>query len=59
MLRTFNCGTGMVLVVAPDDQAAVSACLEQEGEAVTVIGQVEAASRDEQVSYAGTLGWVR
>ena len=59
MLRTFNCGTGMVLVVAPEDQEAVSACLVQEGEAVTVIGQVETATGDEQVSYAGTLGWVR
>ncbi len=59
MLRTFNCGTGMVLVVAPGDQDEVSACLEQEGEAVTVIGTVEAASGNEQVDYAGTLGWAR
>ena len=59
MLRTFNCGTGMVLVVAPEDHDDVVSCLEQDGERVTAIGHVEAASGGEQVSYTGTLGWAR
>lgn len=57
MLRTFNCGTGMVLVVAADDQEAVTACLEEAGERVSAIGRIDAASAGEQVSYSGTLEW--
>ncbi|GBQ07320.1 phosphoribosylformylglycinamidine cyclo-ligase [Acidiphilium acidophilum] len=31
MLRVFNCGIGMVLVIRPDDLAAAIACLQDEG----------------------------
>lgn len=31
MLRVFNCGIGMVLVIRPDDLAAAVACLQDEG----------------------------
>jgi phosphoribosylformylglycinamidine cyclo-ligase len=41
MHRVFNCGIGMVLVVASDAAAAVVARLRQLGEAATVIGAVE------------------
>src|SRR5690606_21748467 len=34
MYRVFNCGIGMVVVVAPEDAEAVSARLEQAGEQV-------------------------
>ncbi len=40
MLRVFNCGIGMALVV--DDPAAATALLEQHGETVFAIGRVEA-----------------
>ena len=40
MLRTFNCGIGMVAVVAHDHAAAVADVLSAHGEAVTRIGTV-------------------
>jgi len=43
MLRVFNCGIGMVLVVAPDHAADATALLEQHGETVHRIGVLEAA----------------
>jgi phosphoribosylformylglycinamidine cyclo-ligase len=40
MARTFNCGIGMAVFVAPDDAADVTAKLETAGETVFRIGQV-------------------
>ncbi len=40
MLRTFNCGIGMVLVVAPKAVADVVAVLERHGESVTTLGEI-------------------
>ena len=45
MARTFNCGIGMVLVVAADFAAQVQADLIAAGEQVFVIGAVEAGPR--------------
>ncbi len=45
MARTFNCGIGMVLAVAADDVASVSADLSLAGETVSVIGAVETGER--------------
>ena len=44
MWRTFNCGIGMVLVVARDAVAPAKALLEREGERVFEIGAVEKSS---------------
>jgi phosphoribosylformylglycinamidine cyclo-ligase len=43
MYRTFNCGIGMVLVVAPGSVDAVLAVLREHGEAASVIGEMVAA----------------
>src|ERR1043165_6051137 len=43
--RTFNCGIGMVLIVAEDDVKDVSQALEEAGETVFRIGHVETGAR--------------
>ncbi|WP_299298365.1 phosphoribosylformylglycinamidine cyclo-ligase, partial [uncultured Tateyamaria sp.] len=52
MLKTFNAGIGMVVVVSEDAVADVTAALEQEGQHVSRIGQVLAG---QGVSYQGQL----
>lgn len=45
MARTFNCGIGMAVIVAPDAADGVAAALAQAGETVHAIGRVEAGPR--------------
>ena len=40
MIRTFNCGIGMVAVVAPDAEARVTKVLKDHGETVHRIGSI-------------------
>ena len=55
LLRTFNCGVGMAVVVRGDAVDAVVANLVAAGETVTVIGHIEARDRV-AVVYDGALG---
>ncbi|MGE3990513.1 phosphoribosylformylglycinamidine cyclo-ligase [Pseudorhodoplanes sp.] len=55
MLRTFNCGIGMVLIVEPDKVEAVLAILRQHGDSATQIGKVVPAQPDARVTYEGVL----
>lgn len=52
MLRTFNCGVGLVAVVRPGDTEAVSASLAADGLDSWVIGEVESAAGGERVRIA-------
>ncbi len=52
MLRTFNCGVGMIVVVAPDAADAVEALLSGEGESVMRLGSIVAG---EGVVFSGSL----
>ncbi len=55
MLRTFNCGIGMVAVVPAKDANAVISVLKREGEYAVVIGELTAAGSGAQVTYNGHL----
>lgn len=55
MLRTFNCGIGMIAIVASDKADAVLSVLCDQGERAMRIGEVVPADGGERVSYRGTL----
>ena len=57
MLRVFNCGIGMAVVVAEADVDAALAMLRGEGETVSRIGHIEAAAGPAEVhiTFAGRL----
>ncbi len=52
MWRTFNCGIGFVLIVAPDQLEAVSAAVKAQGLEHWTIGQVVTAQGGERVHIA-------
>ena len=52
MLKTFNCGVGMVLAVAPERAKPLAALLQEMGETVYTLGHVQAG---DGVSYTGAL----
>ena len=52
LLKTFNCGIGMVLVAAPDRADALADLLRDQGEDVVVMGRVVPG---DGVMYQGTL----
>jgi phosphoribosylformylglycinamidine cyclo-ligase len=52
LLKTFNAGIGMVLVVAPDRVVEIAALLRRAGETVIPLGEI---GPGEGVVYAGTL----
>ncbi len=57
MARTFNCGIGMAVIVAPGAVADVTSRLEAAGETVFEIGRIEAGRRGCTVrGSAGSLG---
>ncbi len=52
LLKTFNCGIGMIVVAAPERAAALRALLEAEGETVVEMGRVVPG---QGVAYKGGL----
>ena len=56
MLRTFNCGVGMIVVVAEKDAARVTEVLSAEGEKVVTLGRMIARAEGEAgTRYEGKL----
>ena len=57
MLRTFNCGIGMIVVVAEKDAKATMSALNKAGETVVTLGSIrKRKGNEEQVAYSGALG---
>lgn len=55
MLRTFNCGIGMIAVVAPDAADAVCAILADAGEKTVRLGHLEPLGDSPRVRFTGKL----
>jgi phosphoribosylformylglycinamidine cyclo-ligase len=55
MLRTFNCGVGMLVATDTENADAVTQALTEAGETVIKMGRVIARSDDEGVVYKGQL----
>ncbi len=56
LLRTFNCGIGLVLVVAPHHQDALMEHLREQGETVCCLGQLEPCDGPARVVVEGMHG---
>jgi phosphoribosylformylglycinamidine cyclo-ligase len=55
MLRTFNCGVGMIAIAAPKDTDAVMRAFTKAGEVAQVIGSIARAAGETRVVYDGML----
>ncbi|WP_061932796.1 phosphoribosylformylglycinamidine cyclo-ligase [Aureimonas sp. AU22] len=55
MLRTFNCGVGMIVVVSEAEAASVAAVLQSEGETVVPLGRILPREAEDAVTFNGQL----
>lgn len=54
MLRTFNCGIGMIIIVAQNAVGTITKALEIQGETVTLLG-ILTKCQDKKILYKGAL----
>jgi phosphoribosylformylglycinamidine cyclo-ligase len=55
MLRTFNCGIGMIVVASPQEADAIVRAFAHAGETVMMLGNITRASGGVSVVYDGKL----
>ena len=55
MLRTFNCGIGLMAVVAPESAGHVIDAFQENGEKALRVGHVIAGEGEAKVTYKGVL----
>jgi phosphoribosylformylglycinamidine cyclo-ligase len=55
LLRTFNCGIGMIAIVKPDAIERVTEILTESGESVVLLGEVIPAAGEPRLVYNGHL----
>ncbi len=58
MLRTFNCGIGLIAVVAPEDVEACIAAFRDAGESASPIGALVRGERAPRVRYKGGVSLI-
>lgn len=56
MLRAFNCGIGMAVVVPPEAEERVASAFAEAGETVARLGVIEPGEGSAKVVYDGSLG---
>jgi phosphoribosylformylglycinamidine cyclo-ligase len=56
MLRTFNCGVGMIAVVSPEEAEAVAAALASDGDEVVRLGTLVSDPEGPRTLFTGALG---
>src|SRR5205085_1095057 len=59
LLRTFNCGIGMIAIVQPDAIEQASDVFKDSGDSGTLLGEVTKASGEHRVIYNGHLDLAR
>jgi phosphoribosylformylglycinamidine cyclo-ligase len=59
LLRTFNCGIGMIAIVKPDAVEQLTQVFTEAGESVVLLGQVIPAAGEQRVVYNAHLDLVR
>jgi phosphoribosylformylglycinamidine cyclo-ligase len=59
MVRTFNCGIGMAVVVAPNQADAAQTIFEEHGETVMKIGNITEQTGGPQVKMQGIESWAQ
>ena len=57
MLRTFNCGIGMIAVCDSAQADSVVAAIQSKGDTASVIGSVTAHAEGPKVTYTIPKGW--
>ncbi len=55
MLRTFNCGAGMIVIAASDEADRIASVLREHGETVAPVGTIRRREDGPAVRYTGTL----
>ena len=55
MVRTFNCGIGMVIVVAAGEAARVTEAFNLAGETIVTLGRITEAAAEPRVTFTGAL----
>jgi phosphoribosylformylglycinamidine cyclo-ligase len=55
LLRTFNCGIGMIVIVQADAVNEVTDIFTESGETVSLLGEVIEAQGEQRVVYHGHL----
>ncbi len=58
MLKTFNCGIGMILIVKKDSLNKIMNCIEESDDRAIYLGEIIEQETKPQIIYTGNLPWL-